>query len=246
MVQFCFVNPTLHLFLVLSILFLAALIRSTIGFGDALLAMPMLALLMDIQTATPVAGFLGVVLGATMLTRIWREVDLRSTWQLTLSSFIGIPIGIYLLKEAPEGLIKGILAVILILFGAYNLIQPNLPHLKNEKFSYLAGFIAGILGGAYNTNGPPIIIYGMLSKWQPERFRATLQGCFLPTALMIMVAQAASGLWTTTVLKYFAYSFPLILLAVFLGNLLAKRIPRGAFDRVVYGILILMGILLFI
>jgi uncharacterized protein len=239
-------DPTLLLIITLVIVFLAALMRSTIGFGDALLAMPMLALFMDIRIATPVVGFMGVVLGASMLSHTWRDVDFKATWRLTLFSFLGIPIGIYLLKAAPDVFVKVILALVLIVFGAYNLIKPTLPRLKNDNFSYLAGFISGILGGAYNTNGPPVIIYGMLARWSPERFRATLQGCFLPTALMIMVSQAASGLWTANVLRLFAYSLPFILLAVFLGNRLSRRIPRGAFDRVVYGILIVMGVLLVI
>ena len=44
------------------------------------------------------------------------------------------------------------------------------------------GFFAGILGGAYNTNGPPVVIYGSLRKWSPATFRATLQGYFFMAA----------------------------------------------------------------
>jgi hypothetical protein len=31
-------------------------------------------------------------------------------------------------------------------------------------------------------NGPPLVIYGALRRWTPERFRATLQGYFLPAS----------------------------------------------------------------
>jgi uncharacterized protein len=233
-------------FLSLGIVFLASLVRATIGFGDALLAMPLLALVVDIKIATPLMGLAAVGLATTMLIREWRNVDFSSTLKLTLTSFAGIPLGLFLLKSAPTDVVKGILGIILILFGAYNLLMPRLPVIKNPIFSYVSGFIAGVLGGAYNTNGPPIIIYGMLSKWSKERFRATLQAYFAPTAIFIALGHAASGLWTGNVLRLAVFAVPLILLAIFLGGKLSKKIAPGYFDRLIYAILILMGILMFV
>lgn len=47
------VNPTM--ILVPSVLFVASLIRSSFGFGEALVAVPLLALLVPIKVAAPVA-----------------------------------------------------------------------------------------------------------------------------------------------------------------------------------------------
>ncbi len=233
-------------FLSLGIVFLASLVRATIGFGDALLAMPLLALVVDIKIATPLMGLVAVGLATSMLVREWRNVDFSSTLKLTLTSFAGIPLGLFLLKSAPSQYVKWVLGIILILFGAYNLIMPRLPVVKNAIFSYVSGFIAGILGGAYNTNGPPIIIYGMLSQWSKDRFRATLQAYFAPTAIFIAVSHGIGGLWTGNVLRLALFAAPLILLAIFLGGKLSKKITPGSFDRLIYAILILMGILMFI
>ncbi len=96
-----------------------------------------------------------------------------------LTTWIGIPIGIYFLKAAPDVIVKSLLGIIITGFGLYNLIVPNLPRLLNEYWAYLTGLIAGILGGAYNTNGPPVVVYGMLRRWDSEKFRITLQRYFL-------------------------------------------------------------------
>ena len=43
---------------VLSVVFLAALVRSTFGFGDALIAMPFLVVLVGLKTATPLMALI--------------------------------------------------------------------------------------------------------------------------------------------------------------------------------------------
>jgi uncharacterized membrane protein YfcA len=239
-------DPDVFIFAVLFVIFLGAFTRATIGFGDALVAMPLLALFADMELATPVVAFEAVVIATTMLLESWRKVDFKAAWRLILSSLVGIPFGLILLKTAPDVIVKSLLGITLILFGIYNLFKPDLPAITSKPLAYLAGFLGGILGGAYNTNGPPVIIYGILSKWPPNRFRATLQCYFVPTALSILIGHGVTGLWTPDVLKLFAYSFPIILLTTFLGTKLSYKIPAGAFDRFVYAALIVMGLLLFI
>ena len=155
-------------------------------------------------------------------------------------------IGLFFLKAANEKIVRIVLGAILVGYGLYNLISPKLPHLKSEVLSYPFGLASGILGGAFNSNGPPIVIYGSLRRWPPESFRATLQGVFLPTNLMVIASHALAGLWTADVLKLYAYSLPLMLLATFIGIRFGKRIPKEQFHRIVYGFLVAMGILLIV
>lgn len=230
--------------LIMAILFGTSFMRATLGFGDALLAMPLLALLLDIHTVTPLVAFVGMTTATLLLVQGWRAVDLRAAWRLTLASCLGIPVGLLLLKGVPEYLVKAVLGSVLILFGLVNLVVPELPAVRRSGLAYLFGFIGGVLGAAYNTNGPPIVMYGTLQRWSPERFRATLQGYFVPTGLFILVGHGLAGLWTPEVFWLFGASFPLILLGMFFGNRFSQTIPRARFARIVYGMLILVGILL--
>jgi len=228
------------------ILFVSTFVRSALGFGDALVAMPLLALLVGVKVATPVVAFAASTIAVTILLRHWRSVDVRATWRLVVASLAGIPFGLVLLKYAPEGRVKFVLGVLLILYGLYSLLAPRLPVVRGEGLAYVFGFVAGILGGAYNTNGPPVVVYGALKGWPPEYFRATLQGCFLLTGLMILVGHGVAGLWTPQVLKLYAFSLPAVMLAVFAGERLNRRLPREAFGRVVYAFLVVMGVLFLI
>ena len=89
---------------------------------------------------------------------------------------------------------KSVLGLVIISFSAYSLLSRREHDLKNDSWAWLFGFGAGVLGGAYGMNGPPLVIYGSLRKWPPERFRATLQGYFLPASLIGMLGYWIAGL----------------------------------------------------
>ena len=229
---------------VLAVLFLGALARSALGFGDALITMPLLALVLEMRLATPLVALCSSTLALVMLVRGWREVDVSAAWRLILSTLVGVPIGVLLLTSVPEAVIKAILGALLAGFGMYRLRATPAPRLRSDRLSYGFGLFAGMLGGAYNTNGPPIVIYGTLRGWSPDRFRATLQGYFFPTGLMVLGAHAAGGLWTPAVLVGYLHALPVLALALLLGEVLNRRVEPERFSRLLHASLVVMGALL--
>ncbi len=235
---------SLQLVIIILIFFVASLSRSTFGFGDALIAMPLLALIMDIKVATPIVAFMGFFISLVILIRNWQNLEIKKIWRLIVFSLIGIPFGIIYLKDTNEFIVKLVLAIILIIFSCYKLIKPNFFRLKNDKFSFIFALLSGALGGAYNTNGPPIIIYGSLREWNPQEFRLLLQGIFLPTNLMIIIFHGLAGLWTGLVFQYFFISLPFIFIAILVGRRLNKIIPKERFVKYVYVFLLLIALVL--
>lgn len=229
---------------VAGVLFLGAFIRSALGFGDALVAMPVLALVIGLQTATPLVQMISTTIAVAILISDWRRVEIATTRHLIIATLMGIPVGIVLLRFAPETYGQKILGVLLVAFGSYRLFTPALTQLKSRRWAYLFGFAAGILGGWFNTNGPPIVAYGAMRRWSAERFRATMQGYFLPTGLLILAGHAVSGLWTRQVFRLYALAAPFVLVGVFLGGKLNKYLAGRGFDRAVYLALIMMGVFL--
>ena len=232
--------------LTLAVLFTANLVKAVVGFGEALIAMPLLSLMLGIRTATPLVGLAAMTMTLLIVGRGWRHVDLTATWRLVLSSAIGLPVGVFLLRTAPERLITGALGLLLIGFGLYSLLRPRLTELKSRHWAYAFGFAGGILGGAYNANGPAIVIYGTLRRWSPERFRVTLQGVFFPTGVLILSGHALGGLWTPRVFQLYALSLPALLLAFWIGAHLHRRIPPARFEKVVHVCLVALGVLILV
>lgn len=63
---------------VLLVIFAATLIRSTLGFGKALVAVPLLALRIPVTTAAPLAVLVSVLVAAIIVAQDWRKIEVRS------------------------------------------------------------------------------------------------------------------------------------------------------------------------
>src|SRR5438270_7955553 len=194
---------------VLGVVFLATLIRSAFGFGEALVAVPLLALFIPVEVAAPLAVLVSITVAGVIVLEDWHKVHFGSAWRLVLSTLFGIPLGLLLLTAVPGPVVKAVLAVVIIAFSAYCLARRTPLELRDDRLAWLFGFGAGVLGGAYGMNGPPLVVYGTLRRWPPEQFRATLQGYFLPASLAGLAGYWAAGLWGPAVTRYYLLSLPL-------------------------------------
>jgi len=230
----------------MAVIFLATLIRSAFGFGEALVAVPLLALLMPVEEAVPLATLVSITVASIVVAQDWHKVHVRSAGWLVISTLFGIPLGLWLLTAVPEAVVKAILAVVIIGFSSYCLVSRSPFQLKDERWAWLFGFGAGVLGGAYGMNGPPLVVYGSLRQWSPEHFRATLQGYFLPASLLGMCGFWLAGLWTPAVTHYYLWTLPLALAAIFLGRAINRRLSGRSFLRYVHVGLLVVGAVLLI
>jgi uncharacterized protein len=231
---------------VLAVIFLATLIRSTLGFGEALIAVPLLAMRLPITLAAPLAVLVSVVIAAIVVVQDWEHVEVHSAAVLILAALPGIPLGIWLLARGNEHVVKCILGVLIIIFSIYSLASRSSRHLPNDHRGWLlaCGFLSGLLGGAYGMNGPPLALYGALRRWPPRHFRATLQGYFLPASLCGLIGYAWLGLWQPALTRYFLLSLPVIAVATLLGRTINQRMTGPGFFRFVYlGLIVVGGVL---
>ena len=232
---------------VIGVVFAAAFVRSALGFGDAVIAMPLLTMVIGLKTASPLVAFIGPTISVLVLARGWRKVDLKPAVRLIAASALGIPVGVYGLARLPEEPLKVALGALILFYGVFGLARPG-ARIRSERawLPWLVGGTAGVLGGAYNTSGPPVVAYGMLRGWPPESFRATLQGYFLPTGLMILAGHGLAGLWTAEVLRSYLHSLPALVAGVALGGLLNRKLTHALFAKLVYGSLAVMGLVLLV
>jgi len=235
---------------------LAGLAHSAAGFGAALVSMPILTLLFDVNTAASIVALQGLITSSTVLIQNWRGLDFKEATRLILASLIGIPVGVFISKTVDEELVTGFLGIVLIAYGLYTLLLGSRSTQKESENkldnnwqgagALTAGFLAGILGGAYNTNGPPLIVYGTVKKWPPARFKSILQSLFLSNGLVVIAVRAADGAFTADVWKNYFYSIPMLLIGLFLGTRLSKRWEPAQFRKLIVILILVLGVLLLV
>jgi uncharacterized membrane protein YfcA len=227
------------------VLFISTFTRSALGFADALIAMPFLTMVLGLKTAAPLVALVATTSSFIIVIRHWHVVDLQAIWRVIVALLLGIPLGLFGLYKVSEPLMQTILGVLLMLFSLANLLRIRFVMPPDRLgLAYVFGFAAGVLGGAYNTVGPPLAIYGHLRRWSPEQFRVTLQGCFLPAYGCIVIGHGVAGLLTPRVLMLYGLALPLVGLAIKLGGKLNAAFPRDQFTRYVNGALFLIGLML--
>lgn len=239
--------------LIIASVFIGALIRATFGFGEAVVSMPLLALLpIDLHTSISLIGLAGLTVALFTAISGWRYIDRPALIRLVTGALIGIPIGILFIVKVPAIIITVGLGIFLIAYGSYSFIKllyakSNVkPRLKASFWSLPVGIISGIMGSAYNTHGVPVVVYGTLRRWDPRRFRGTLQAHFLISGAFIVIGQALGGLWTEDLLFLFGLSLPTIIVATLLGIFFHRRIPNEKFERYVFLLIVVLGFLLLI
>lgn len=233
---------------VLAVVFAATLIRSAFGFGEALFAVPLLVLRLPLAVAAPLAVLISITIALLVVVQDWRKVHLRSTTWLIFATIFGIPLGLALLTSSHQQIVKVTLALLIIAFAAYSLIGDKPPELTRDSMPWLlgCGFTAGVLGGAYGMNGPPLAIYGAMRRWSAQQFRATLQGYFLPASILGMIGYWLQGLWVPAVTHFYLWSLPAIVPAVLLGKVVNHRLHGDVFLRYIYGALAVIGVVLLV
>lgn len=231
---------------VIAIIFLAALVKGVAGFGDALVALPLLALVLDLRIATPAFAFCTIV---TTLVVLWHErhhVHFGATWRLWIATATGLPVGIYLLAVANQAYLKLLLAGLVLGFAVWKFLGDPKARFETDRPAWFFGLSSGIFGGAFNITGPPVIAFGLLRGWTKERMRGTLQGYFIVTNILIMIGHGTAGLWTLETFRLFALCLPSIALANALALVISRRLAPEKFERVVIALLAASGCTLLI
>lgn len=221
----------------------ATFAQTVAGFGFALIAMPLLALGgVPLTMAAPLVALVGLLLRPILLTHYWRSLRWGQVWRLGLASLLGVPLGVHALAALDGRLVTAIFGVVVTAYAIFALWEFYIPPMRHPLWTLGLGFVAGVMGGAYNIPGPSAVIYGIGRRWLSAEFKANLQAFTLFNSVTVTLAHAAANHLTPWVLGWFLFTLPAILLGFFLGAQLDERIPQGAFRRLVLFLLLLTGL----
>lgn len=237
---------TVTVLLIIAISFLASLVRSTLGFGESLIAVPLFLFFLPLNVAVPLSVMLSIVIALIIVVQDHSKIHFNSAKWLIVYAILGIPIGLLILIYGNETVVKTGLGLLIVIYSVYALLGKSSFTLKEDSklWLFVCGFLSGIFGGSYGLNGPPLVVYGNLRKWTAKHFRATLQAYFLPASLIGFVGYYLKGLVTPEVNHYFLISLISVIPAVFLGRYLNHKLNNRSFFKYVYTGLIIVGVIL--
>ncbi len=135
-----------------------------------------------------------------------------------------------------------LLGIVVTAYALYALTQLRLPEIQHPNWAYGFGLVGGILSGAYNTSGPPIVIYGSCRRWTPAEFKSNLQGYFMVNSVMVIFTHTLAHHYTSFVVESYLIALPGIAIGLILGISLDKYVNPILFRKIVLGLLIVVGL----
>ena len=233
---------TIPVALLIGIIFLAAFQQTISGFGFSLVVMPIATLLLGLKIAVPLIALAALTLCSINVIRYYHSINVSEAIPLGAAAALGVPVGIWGLVNLDESLIKFVLGFILIGYAVYSFFDPALSSFLPQRWVYLAGFVTGCLGGAYNTPGPPLVVYGSLRRWPRDEFRAVLQVLFFLTGSLAVLSHWFTERLTMNVWTLYVFAVPALVLGNFAGSLADRHINHRVFRVIVVVMIFGLGL----
>ena len=222
-------------------LVLGAFTQSMTGFGSALVAMAILPPLLGLDVAAPVVAATGLALESLLTLRYRQALRVDAIWRSLVASVAAAPLGVVLLRHVEERVALFALGLLLALYALYALIGFRLPNLEHPMWAWIAGALSGLLGGAYNTAGPPIIVYGNCRGWDAAQFKSNLSGFFVINSLFVTASHFFNGSFTPDVTRTILLCLPATVTGFLLGQAMDRWLNPELFRKVVLVLLVALG-----
>lgn len=226
-----------------ALIMLAAFIQGALGFGFGMVAMATIPLLIGVKATVPLVACVGLLLNVVLLYQLRDALVFSHIKPMLLGGMLGIPLGVVFLQHADPQLLLGMLGGLLIALSVW-LGRDGALRQRPPLWGLFAGLVGGVLGGAFNTGGPPVIAYASSQPWAPRVLRASLQGYFFLLSLVQLTLFSLTGMLdqqsTVNSLKLLV---PLAIGAA-LGDRLSSRLPPGQFRLLVRLGLLVLGVVM--
>jgi len=213
------------------ILAAAAMVQGFLGFGFGIVAMTGLTLSRDLLHAAGLVNVSGILVTSSVLLALRRDILWRPALRMLPWILVGVVGGVSALHSLDRELMVRTLGVTVIGISAWNLRSPSLRSGEAPLWDGVAGLIGGLLAGAFNTGGPPIVAHLYRRPDSPQAIKATIQLVFLSMGLIRLPTATAQGLMSEAIWTETALAAPFVLGGLLSGVWLGRRVSPTQFRK---------------
>ncbi|MFI3168078.1 MAG: sulfite exporter TauE/SafE family protein [Bacillota bacterium] len=248
-------TESLELILFVVIIFLCFTIQGITGFGASILAVPFLAVFMDLKDVVVIVSLVSMEIAVLMTLISFRQVNVKEFLKITTCVLLGLPFGVYLINALSNSYLETILAVVIFVLGIYNLSDLYLKKeqqkeiVKPKKFD-IGGcaclFCGGIIHGVFAAGGPLVVVYGANKFETKEIMRASFSALWVVINTVMLAINISNGKITTATVTKAVWAFPAVVLSIFVGKWISTKISQKTFLTIIYVVLIFAGVFMFV
>ena len=214
--------------LAFGVVLLAASLQATVGFGFALVSVPLLSML-DPRLAPVPQLLLDLLLSAAVCFRERSDVDLRGVTWVVFGRIPGSLLGLLCLKLFSQE--KMSVAIGLCVLGAVLILSGKRRLKRSLRVDLFAGTLSGLSAVVASIGGPPLALIFVGER--AARLRATLAAIYCIGIVVAIVVRAAGGELLSSDVSIALVFSPVLLLAMPISAALKTKISDKALGKVI-------------
>ena len=214
------------------------------GFGIALVALAFLPYVMPPAEAIVLITLYAAISALAIFVPVRSAFTPARVADLILGTVVGTPLGVWALARLPAPALNRLIGLMLVIAVVLEWRGLAPKKLEGRRWGLGAGMLAGVIGGAVGTPGPPVVLYATTQGWSPRTIKANLQAFFVVNQVVILAGYWWAALLTREVWQWaVAFAVPAGA-GLALGVALFDRIDPAGFRRVVFALLFVSGMAL--
>lgn len=233
------------------VILLSNIIQCITGFAGTVLAMPFSVMLVGYDIAKPILNILGIAASIYIVAKDYRAINRKELFKMIAVMLCGIIAGFYLknMIGTDGGLLYKFLGVVVIVFAVFNAYRF---YAKKEDtqfpavISALLLIVSGVVHGMFVCGGPLLVTYLSGKIKDKQEFRSTISAVWIVLNLIIMFTDIKSGYFNMNLIIMLAISLAVLAAALFIGNLIYKKLSRDLFLQLTYALMLISGISLLV
>jgi len=224
----------------------AGFVQASAGFGFALLAVPLLTLVVSPETAVVIAFLHGTCSSLLTAGRHHGHIDRTDARRLSVGAVVAMPLGALVLVNASPEVLRILVGVATCGAAIWMLLPHNRtprPRSFSTQATVAVGAFSGVLNTAVATNGPPLVVYLRARGLHGDSFRATISAVFTISNVVGLLILLLAGAIHAPAVAAFLLTLGPAFLGWFVGNHAATRLRTSHFVRMVDVVLLVSGLL---
>ena len=225
--------PSINLiFLTVIVIIIGGVLRGFLGFGPALLTIPMLAYIYSPTEALVIHIIMEIPSTLFLLPSALKFSQKRAILPIFLAMISFIPVGMYLVVVLDPEIIRRVISIIVLLLVLMLASGWEFKSFIGYKSMIMSGVVGGFIQGIAGIGGAPIVTVLLARNDSEDVSRGNI--LFLMGAIVVfsIISQSLYGLMSIELIALGFFASPVYIFATYLGSKFYFSKGKNFFKRV--------------
>jgi len=222
--------------------FIGGFLRGFVGFGGALVIVPVMALAFTPKFAVVLHAITELPGIIQLLPTAVRHCSRKTVLPMILALLIGTPVGVYALTAIDTDTMRIVISALVLVMVGMLAWNTRIVFSADMGAAVIGGIIGGIIQGAAGIGGPPLVALLLSRGDDPATTRGNIVVMMSSMVIVALPFLWIYGLISVRSLILGGFAAPVYLLATYLGSRYFRTSGSGIYRTVALAVLALTAI----